>query len=304
MTAVRVPRDFQPMGAVKADLDNIQYPVYGSPKLDGIRAVIQDGVVLSKRLIRIPNLYVQDLFGCSFLNGLDGELCVGKPTHKNLMQATTSGVMSMYGEPDVTYKVFDYWTDTTAPYGKRLEMLQRNWENVEQQFPRVQLLEQRFLPHSDALAQYEAHCLSLGYEGVMVRNPNGLYKYGDSTVREGYLLKVKRFSDDEAVVEGMVELMHNGNPLCEDARGYAKRSSNAENLVPMNTMGSLRVRDLKTGVRFSIGTGFSAKDRDDWWALGERANGTIVKYKHFKNSGVKDAPRFITYIGIRDPRDL
>lgn len=304
MAAVSVSRAFKPMGAVKADLANIRYPVYGSPKLDGVRAVIMGSAVLSKRLIRIPNLYVQELFGCEYLNGLDGELCVGSPTHNNLMQATTSGVMSRHGTPDVTYNVFDYWTDTKSTYGKRLELLQRAWENVEQQFPRVRLLEQRFLSHSDALAQYEAHCLALGYEGVMLRNPDGLYKYGDSTVREGYLLKVKRFSDGEAVVEGMDELVHNGNPLCADLRGYAKRSSNVENLVPMNTMGALRVRDLKTGVSFNIGTGFSAADRDKWWALGEKANGRIVKYKHFKNSGVKDAPRFIVYLGIRDPIDL
>ena len=41
--------------------------------------------------------------------------------------------------------------------------------------------------------------------------PNAPYKQGRSTVREGYLLKVKTFLDDEATVVRFEERMHNGN---------------------------------------------------------------------------------------------
>ena len=40
------------------------------------------------------------------------------------------------------------------------------------------------------LQLYEERCLEQGYEGVMLRDPNGLYKFGRSTMREQGLIQV------------------------------------------------------------------------------------------------------------------
>ena len=69
----------RPMRAVKVkdkDLDKIKFPVWASPKFDGIRGIIKDGVVLSNTLIPIPNKYIQECLGWSIYNGFDGELFV------------------------------------------------------------------------------------------------------------------------------------------------------------------------------------------------------------------------------------
>ena len=42
--------------------------------------------------------------------------------------------------------------------------------------------------------------LNAGYEGLMLRDPNGIYKFGRSSVKENILLKVKEFMDDEAEI--------------------------------------------------------------------------------------------------------
>ena len=68
------------------------------------------------------------------------------------------------------------------------------------------------------------------------------------------------------MVIGMEEKMHNANEATIGELGQTKRTSHQENLVPMGTMGALIVRDLKTGVEFNIGTGFSNADRDWWWS--------------------------------------
>jgi len=297
-------KPMQPMLAVQCDTANIPFPVYASPKLDGIRACIDGAVVLSRKLKPIPNEHVQELFGHDFLYGLDGELCVGPPNAKDLMQRTTSGVMTRDGEPDVTFHVFDYWTEPNTPFSRRHELMLRHAEGIAAHMPQVKLLEQRLITHNDALMMYESECLAQGYEGVMLRKPDSLYKYGRSTLREGYLLKLKRFSDSEAVVIGYEELMHNGNELQTDEMGYAKRSQHKDNLVPMGTLGALHVRDIESGVVFSIGTGYTAAHRAELWSQRDSLIGKLVKYKHFDNSGVKVAPRFPVFLGFRSPLDM
>jgi DNA ligase-1 len=118
------------------------------------------------------------------------------------------------------------------------------------------------------------------------------------------MLKLKRYAQDEAMVLDVEQLYHNGNELELDERGYAKRSTHQENLIPSGKLGALVCRDLKVGARFNIGTGFNDLQRRALWA--DRANlvGRIVSYKHFAQQGVKDAPRHPVFVSFRDPMDL
>jgi len=71
-------------------------------------------------------------------------------------------------------------------------------------------------------------------------------------------------------------------------------------------MGTLIVRDIKTGVEFEIGTGFTAADRESIWfdyLDYPRAKWPLVKYKHFP-SGAKDKPRHPVFLGWRDKMDV
>lgn len=290
----------KPMLAVEAG--QFCYPIYASVKLDGIRAIIKDDMVLSRSLKRIPNNYVQDTLGANYLpnrlNGLDGELTVGPAWHKNVMQATTSGVMSRDGEPDFTYWVFDFWTDQAMQFEHRLQMLQNVYKSN-----RVNLLPQVLINSQGELDAYEASVLEQGYEGVILRSPAGRYKYGRSTAREAYLLKLKRFVDAEAVVIGVEERMHNSNEATVDNLGQTTRSSHQGNLVPMNTMGALLVEDVNTGVEFSIGTGFDDALRKYVWEYRVEVVGAIVTYKHFE-VGSKDKPRFPVFKCFRSRFDM
>jgi DNA ligase-1 len=293
----------KPMLAVEAPKE-LKFPVYASPKLDGIRAVVRDGLLLSRSLKPIPNEFVQDSLGCDALNGLDGELTVGPANHPNVMQATTSGVMSHEGTPDFTFWVFDYWTQPTVPFHRRLEELTLGLSTgILDAFTRVKLLPQTLILNAATFQLYEEQIVAAGFEGVMVRSVDGTYKYGRSTAREGYLLKVKRFKDAEAVVIGFEERMHNANEAKVNALGHTERSSHKANLIPMNTLGALVVRDRKTGVEFSIGTGFDDAARARYWAVRDSLIGQLVTYKFFE-VGVKVAPRFPVFKGFRSAMDL
>ena len=97
--------------------------------------------------------------------------------------------------------------------------------------------------------------------------------------------------------------MHNENEAGKDAFGYTERSSHKANQVPANTLGAFLVREVKTGVEFSIGTGLDDILRQDVWDHQEKYIGQMVKYKA-QACGEKDKPRFPSFIGFRDERDL
>lgn len=279
------------------------FPLYVSPKIDGIRVIIKDGIVYSRSLKPIPNKYVQQKLSLPCLNGLDGEIVVGSPVDKNCMQNTSSGIMSREGEPKFTLYVFDYWTDPKIPFKERYKKLINQKDLFENNY--VKLLDQHLVNNENELLSYEDKCLSDGFEGVMLRIPDGIYKYGRSTQKQAYLLKLKRFLDSEAEILDVEELMHNENELEIDNLGYAKRSSCKDGKVPADTLGSLVVKDTSTGIVFNIGSGFDQATRDMLWDLHKKELliGKIVKYKFF-TIGIKEAPRFPIYIGIRDLIDL
>jgi DNA ligase-1 len=159
------------------------------------------------------------------------------------------------------------------------------------------------IKNKDELLAYEATCLSEGYEGVMLRDPNGPYKFGRSTENEGYLLKLKRFQDSEAVILEIVEKTNNENVKEKDAFGRSKRSSAMAGLVLAGTMGAFKVKDVKTGIEFGIGSGFTDEFRAEVWANQKKYIGKIVKYKS-QEIGAKDAPRFPVFLSMRHPDDM
>ena len=283
----------------------IKFPCYASPKLDGIRCVVKDGKPLSRTLKLIRNTFLQNAIDWRTLNGLDGELIVGAPTANDCMQATTSGVMSVGGEPAFMFYVFDFWNMPDMPYNERYLALKEDAENgLIRQNKYVTVVEHIIVNNEEELLAFETDCLAQGYEGVMLRSLDGGYKYGRSTAREGTLLKVKRFEDGEAQVVGVNPLMHNANEATVDNLGRTERSHSQENLIPMELLGALDVVDCATGVAFSIGTGFDLAQRNQLWDDKESLLGKVVKYKHFANAGVKVAPRFPTFLGFRDPIDM
>lgn len=272
------------------DLDSLSYPLLAQIKLDGIRAIVADGVPYTRTLKSIPNNYI---FSCLYgLPLLDGELVVGPPNSPDVFTKSTSGVMSREGQPDFTYFVFDA-PDTNRPYWERYQIL------ASYDLPEfVKIVPAEVVGSARELSVVEDRYIQAGFEGVMVRNPKGVYKYGRSTQKEGLLGKLKRFKDEEAVIVGVEELYHNENEKETNELGYTERSSAQAGLVPAGTLGALVVRK-PDGETFKIGTGYTQAQRDVLWVQREYLKGKTVKYKH-QLSGAKDKPRFPVYLGLRE----
>lgn len=295
----------RPMLAVACeDVSKINFPVLVSPKLDGIRMLVKDGVCYSRSMKPIPSSAVQEKFGKEEYNGFDGELVYGSPVAPNVFNVTTSFCMS-HNIPEglqldeIKFYVFDRW-DLDYNFQDRYLSISEDPSN------NVHLLQHKQSNDSDNLLQREKTALESGFEGIMVRSLDGKYKQGRSTLKQGWLLKVKRFKDDEATITGFVERMHNTNEAELDERGYTKRSTAKAGMVGTDTLGALVAEHSVFG-EIEIGTGFNDKQRQEIWDNQENYLGKLVKFKYFEVGMSSDAytkPRFPVYLGIRDPLDL
>lgn len=291
----------KPLLAGKAELDKIKYPVLVSPKLDGIRCLIINGQAVSRTLKPIPNKFIRETLSRPEFDGFDGELMLSNPSAS--FQEITSAVMSHDGEPDFIYWVFDWVNGShTIPYKLRKSQL-AIWNTTQNNLKCVRRLTQGEVTCEEMLLAYEELMLSKGFEGIMIRDPEGIYKQGRSTTKEGILLKLKRFADSEAVITGFEEKEINQNEQIRDERGYAKRSTSKSGMVPANTLGNFVVMDIKTGIEFKCGSGLNDSLRTEIWANRPKYLNKIIKYK-YQEIGVKVAPRCPIFLGFRDPIDL
>ena len=303
--------NLKPMLAGKATDDQIKKlltkgPMEASFKLDGIRCMIQDGVALSRSLKPIRNNHVQSVIGRKEFNGFDGELIVGEPTDSDVYRNTCSYVMSENKKFKFSFWIFDFLNnDIYKNRKKEISFLKQVilQKIIPEHEHTLKMLGTKTINNMEELETYELNCLEIGYEGVILRDPNAKYKHGRSTVKEGGLIKLKRFNDSEARILGMEEQMKNNNEKKVNELGRGQRSSHKANKIPKGTLGALIVKDVYSGASFNIGTGFTNIVRDQLWKYKNGLIGQIVKYKYFA-IGVKDAPRHPVYIGMRDKSDM
>lgn len=307
--------EFKPMLASKVRPEKLKFPLFVQPKLDGIRCCIVNGKAVTRTLKPVPNAEIRAVLERPEYEGLDGELIVGDPTAEDCYRKTVSFVMSESKTgAEWNFYTFDVW-NRTLPFKHSITTTVIRACNL----PYVISVATWEAKDAAELEALEAKCVDDGHEGVIVRSPNALYKFGRASATAGELGKIKRFTDSEAVVVGVYEELHNANEATTNALGRTERSSHQENKVGKGTLGGLTVQLVRdhagfpAGTEFKIGTGFTAEMRAELWqaALRDRASndgpgevyGKIAKFKHFE-CGSKDKPRHPVFLGWRDERDM
>lgn len=233
-----------------------------SPKLDGVRAW-WDGTKFISRLgneYHAPQWFIEEMpKGVT----LDGELFAGN----GKFQETVSTVRKMNAVDEewkrIKFMVFDMPLHG-GTYEDRLLALTKVISPMSQY---CELVKTVLLDHVNQLDENLKTAENAGYEGIMLREPKSLYVDG----RSHTLLKVKSFQDSEVTVVDY-----------EKGKGKHK-----------GRMGALVVR-LPSGVEFSVGSGFTDKERENPPAIGSKVT---VKYQELTKDGV---PRFPTYISERN----
>lgn len=281
----------------EVDLDTMKYPMLISPKLDGIRCIIRNGVPLSRSLKPIPNEHVHNMLYDAGLEGFDGELIVTGD-----FNSVQSAIMSTTGQPEFTYNVFDLVDCPKLSFVERLALLNHRYHKLDELTKLVVRLVPQLTVNSSAETRAQAFTnLVDGFEGSILRSPKAKYKFGRSTAKEAGMLKLVEWHRSEAIVISLEELMHNENPATINEVGASVRSHEQAGLVPGGKLGALVCELVETGRTFKIGTGFSDFNRVAFWATDSIGKTVTFKFKEFSKYGV---PRHPVFCGFRHTEDM
>jgi len=284
-------------------MKRLKYPVLATLKKDGIRAIRLNKSLLSRTFKQIPNKHLREEASLILPGGFDMELW-----SKSLDYCDIESIVMSKEHADwklIEYHVLD-WVNSASSYVERCSCLASFMRSlITELHTRV-----KFAPPIEC---YNAEQLftffraveeELG-EGICFRTPTSPYKYGRSTLREQYLVKLCRNVTAEAEILGFEEQMENANRAHWNSVGNMDRSSSRDRLIPKDTLGSMLVRDLESGLEFKIGTGQGLDDklRKEIWDNMEKYTGRIISYR-CKSHGKKIKPRSPTFRGFRSPIDL
>ncbi len=228
-----------------------------SEKLDGVRAY-WDGEKFQSR--QGNRFHAPDWFTLGLpQTPLDGELWLDRKAFQRTVSIVRRQDKSDHWK-QIQYVIFDAPALEDA-FEARLEYVADCVKELGSEF--VSSLEHQRCKSLKHLGEELARIEALGGEGLMLREPGSRYEAGRSTT----LLKVKTFHDEDAVVVDYVK-----------GKGRHK-----------GRMGAVVVR-LADGTEFSVGTGFTDKQRESPPAVGS----TITfRYQELSDGGVPRFPSFV-----------
>ena len=254
-------------------LSELKYPVLVQPKYDGIRCTVTCEGALTRTGKPIPNKVLAERLSRCCCVGWDLELVAGKHD-KDVFNRTQSIVMShKHADTDtVNFLVFDLVSNETA---------QNRWQSLADgdiKCKRASVVPSVTCENSEQVEHWLARWCGEGYEGLMIRGVNSLYKAGRGTLKDLSLIKLKPREDAEAVVEGITQL-------------FSKDGD------PRPQVGALVCR-MPDGKTFELGTGFTIAKREAWFK--NPPIGYTVTY-YYQGLGTNGRPRFPAFKSFREP---
>ncbi len=314
----------KPMLASDYIESKLKFPVIIEPKIDGVRGLNMTGTMTGRSLKKHANKHVTEYFSHSLLAGFDGEMAAEHECHPDLCRLTTSALNTIQGTPWILWHVFDYVTPETVdlPYAERLIAMTKRVAELSMTPASAELathlrcIKAVLCRDLEQLNRQEEEWLSMGYEGVIIRDPNGKHKQGRSTPTEGGLLRIKRFVDFEIRVERVIEGETNTNEAQINELGLQFRSTHQDNMVPNGLVGAIEgtiIKDVfgingellfSAGQLVRVGAGRMTKaEREKYMRHPELIVGKIAKCKMFPK-GIKDKMRFPNFQCLRSEADF
>ena len=288
------------------NLEQIVWPAYCSPKIDGLRLMIHPELgPITSGFKPLPNHYVrEELIRLCSKSDLDSELYSIDNDGTALFNKTQSDMMSRDGEPNFRLAAFDCFHHMDWDFADRYGHAQQVVDTIRH--PRIKILTHVLIGSLEEFLAFFESCLEDGYEGAVVRALAGPYKNGRSTFNQGWMLKYKPWEDAEGTIIGFEELHHNENPKEVGRTGLSQRSSHVEGKVRGGTLGAF-VLQTKWGIlRVGTGIGLTQALRQEIW---DRNHiylqqimpdiGRKVTFKYLKH-GMQTLPRHPIYKGFRD----
>lgn len=326
---------FKPLKAAECSFEELKYPCWATPKIDGINGLNLNGKSLGRSLKPYANVWLNGMLELWLPEGLCYEVTIGDfPYGEDLCRNTTSFVNAIKKEHEkIIVNVFDFIGDASEGYIKdrnylaRIddamdelytnfpaslwqeyevgtgEAVDRGWYFIVNDFLEIRVMEPVEIQNKEEAEWYYNSCLDHEYEGAMFRQDIP-YKCGRATAKSQEVVRFKPSHDTEAVVVGFEEAMENLNEAKINELGHTERSSHKENKRPLGMLGAFLAIDIKTGDLIKIGAGkLSHAERIEIWENQNQFLYCIAKYRSM-STGIKDKPRFPRFITWRSIDDL
>ena len=315
----------KPQLANDAQLDKVRFPCIAQPKIDGVRALNLNGTLVGRSLDEFKGFGITEYFSRPEFIGFDGEMTLGdSPSSSERLCSLTTGAMSRFKDmikmPDLHWWVFDLVTPETVSYrytARQQELRMRLRKLHPDVSGRIHLVESDWCIDPKALQDTIAAYAEAGYEGTIIRNPDAAYKPGRPTLTGQQLWRVKPWADFEIEVTGITQGQTNTNAAKKNTLGRTERSSAKSGMVLNGQVGSIQGRLLADfhdpltgkllfarGLEVTAGSGeMSVAEATHYFENQHLLINQVAKVKHMTH-GVKDLPRFPTFVSLRDPVDM
>lgn len=321
--------NFKPMLATDAtkELDNIKYPKYASMKLDGIRCVFHPDLgMVSRSLKPIQNKQLQDKFKVlteeASRTGLirDGELY----GHKLTFQEITSACMTQDFYDEKTHKKLlkQYDGDKLAIVGHVAKLITQiefyQFDHVDPDRHHVPLkdrinfevpeggvitfVSQNLMHSKEEVESLFKTALDQGFEGLILRDPVSPYKFGRSTLKEEFMLKIKPFDSFDTKIIGVVQSTEVNADVekTKNELGRSVTSKKKDDRHLIEKASAFWVMYDKHALKVSLA--MTDAEKEEVWKNRQNYIGRMIEYKGMK-VGAKDCPRHPVFVRFREDRD-
>lgn len=266
------------------DITKVKYPTTVQPKLDGFRCVYRDGEFWTRAGRPFPNVNLKEHFKSVYNLSdwvLDGEMydhTINFNKLSSILNNETAPIPST-----VKFSVYDClsikdWDNQTTKkeYQYRLQDLRVALSIISDYKKVIDVATDTVTTSKEVKDLYKKY-LDKGYEGVMLKDPTGLYKWKRTTVKSGEMLKVKPFETLDLVITGI----YAGEGNFEGMAGGIDVDYN--------------------GVTVSVGSGFDMATRKKLSATPNDYIGKTVEIKYFEETE-DGSLRFPIFVRFREDK--
>jgi len=297
---------FKPMLAPnqKIELSDLKFPLLVSYKLDGIRCIFKDGQMYTRALKQFPNIQLRERFAHLAIFSkqhnviLDGELLAKSITFNELSGLTRQ--LDKELPNDLYFYCFDaiHQEDYLQSFRTRTTFL----ETLDIPKTFFKILTQWAISSGEEINSLYENALAWGCDGLILRDPNGRYKLGRGTIKEGLIFKMKPFQTFDAKIIGIIQ----GTEVREGAEkkinelGRSVTSKKKDDRILIEKASAFLV--MYEGKELKVTIAMTDEEKTEVWKNQKKYIGKMIEYKGML-VGSKDLPRHPIFLKFRPDKD-
>jgi len=310
------------------DLNTLTYPLLASTKLDGCRLLFKQEEIVTRSLKSLPNKQLNEKFEplrkYSEKNNLilDGEVFTPRVPFQFIVSCfmtedyDTKQSIKKWTElcqehdyfitrKEVFSKLKFYCFDMIANEDNTFPFRGRwpSCHTLAKDFSDIMVgVNQRLVINKEEVENYFEEVLKEGFEGLILRNPESLYKFGRCTIREAIAYKLKPWVTIDSKIIGFIQ----ATQVNEDAEktinelGRSRTSKRQDDRHTINKAQAFVV-DFN-GKELSVPIAMTDEKKEYIWTHQDEYLNKYVEYKYM-NVGMKDLPRIPKFIRMRLDRE-